>query len=290
MARLHDYDYIARPVSQRSSDCLRQTNDAEFDDECQKYVVSPYGSDSERASKVKKMFEDVIGTGKDAEWINDVHVFGGLGLMGSGKDYVLNNYVKRALSDANGDFCLTLSFAAALKRESVGKYGFTYETMYGRKTTASRLHAQRLGTEYGRNLYGLHVWIRHLLVEMRTHYRENGIRYFTIPDIRFPNELVILDGIFEHFVSLLILSHTRHEAALERESEGNPEKKAYIMAHVSEKLARDVDTSWIDVVFVNEPGADTYEDFLAEWSHVDISNTEEDEDAEDAWQRKCIVM
>lgn len=267
-------DYIARPIMARSSDKERVESDRVCSEMCEMYARLPTHDVVENEDFRGKVLESVeCAVGMDKFWLANVRVFGMLGRMGSGKDYVAKHFLKRALREIRGEngTCLTLAFADGLKRESASKYGFDYESLYAKKTKESRFHCQKLGTEYGRNVYGNSVWIRQLLVEMRTHYEVNDVRLFVVTDVRFANEMFALKFLFgDRFESIQVLSRERHLAALNRESGGDSEIAARIEGHVSEKFATEVHASWIDQIFVNEPGQDdTYERFAREMKRED---------------------
>lgn len=261
-------DYIARPLAPRESDKERVEVERLCSEACERYAREYFFNafnDRELRDDLLKAAEDVVGRSRD--WLGKVRVYGMIGRMGSGKDFVAKYYLKRYLREVRGErgTCLALAFADGLKRESASKYGFDYESLYHKKTKESRFHCQRLGTEYGRNVYGNNVWVRHLLVEMRTHYEVNDVRLFVVTDVRFANELVTLKFLFgDRFETIQVLSDERHREALKRESGGDPDVEARIEGHVSEKFAMDVHDSWIDHLFVNEPGQDAYEDFVRE--------------------------
>lgn len=255
-----EFDYIARPLKKNIEFRDRVSRDIEFNKQCHAIACAPRSSSDsdERKENVYEMFSKTVGLdhgyGFDTcEWMKYVNVFGIIGSSGSGKDFVAKNFLKSALSDRlnEDNMCLKLAFADTLKREMIAKYGFSYYELYIRKNDVSRQHAQKVGTEYGRNVFGDNVWINSLLAEMRTHYKENDIKDFVIADVRFANELVVLADLFPNYKTIKVNAPDRHRIALERETGGDQQKMDQIDNHISERFVREIHPSWVDMAFDN---------------------------------------
>ncbi len=109
------------------------------------------------------------------------------GKMGTGKDYFVENYVKKYIEEELKEKYIILSFADMLKINLMVHHKIDLNELYGKKTPKIRELLQLEGTEKGRNIYGDDIWIRYVKAwgEM---FMMRGIKYIIIPDIRFKNE------------------------------------------------------------------------------------------------------
>lgn len=223
-------------------------------------------------------------------WFNRVKVFTVSGSFGSGKDFTTNHYLKpelklrnllylylyqsqleneentkQSLSEAltnnnegvepelleDLDIPMTISLASHLKRDAI-KYGYGYEEIHKVKNAQSRNFMQKLGTEFGREIYGRMVWIASLLSEMRYQYENNAVKTFVITDARFANEIMAFKLIFRHCFSIKIEAPKRSNEAINRECQGNIDLITKFKSHPSEVSLNNTHPSVFDMTFDNE--------------------------------------
>lgn len=96
-----------------------------------------------------------------------------------GKDFIADNFYS--------DY-FRISFADHFKCDTVGKQIYTYNQVYVTKEPEVRHGLQRIGTEEGRDVYGLDVWLNCAESWMYTFFLRNHISKFCIADVRFDNE------------------------------------------------------------------------------------------------------
>ena len=115
-------------------------------------------------------------------------IIGISGKMGTGKDYIAENYIMPYIENKLKEKCLILSFADMLKINLMVRHDIKLNELYGgRKTQEIRKLLQIEGTEKGRNIYGEDIWVRYLEAWYELH-KSRGIKYIIIPDVRFKNE------------------------------------------------------------------------------------------------------
>lgn len=179
----------------------------------------------------------------------DIVVIATSGKIGSGKDFIVQNFIVPMLP-ANTPYAV-LSFADSFKIDAVVKRGVVREEVFERKTSLSRKMLQEEGTEKGRNVYGDNIWIRWVNEQIHL-YTKRGIRCFIITDVRFPNEVEYIDNMNGFIVRVVAPQRTQEKM----EAEG------LIGTHVSETA---LDTyKWDDrnhFIVENDP---EYEDVVPE--------------------------
>jgi len=111
-------------------------------------------------------------------------LIGIVGKMGSGKDYITNNYI---LPKLGYDKCHIISMADQLKVEVMIQFNIPFEKLYIKKDKDSRNLLQTFGTDIERRRRGQDIWFRYVDAWIKV-YQYRGKKYFIIPDIRFENE------------------------------------------------------------------------------------------------------
>ncbi len=140
------------------------------------------------------------------------------GKMGSGKDYFVENHIIPYIENVLKEKCLILSFADMLKVNLMVHHNININELYGRKTPEIRKLLQLEGTEKGRNIYGEDIWIRYVkaLSEL---YKNRGIKYIIIPDVRFKNEYEFIKQ--NNGILFRMHAPNRNEKRLREESNDN---------------------------------------------------------------------
>lgn len=111
-----------------------------------------------------------------------IHVIGLHGAAGSGKSTVARFLVKHF-------GCVPVALADYFKIPAVALDGLPLEEVFGPKAKSehTRRYLQQRGTEQGRNVHGVDVWVNHLRAHL---YRlsQMGVERVVVDDVRFPNE------------------------------------------------------------------------------------------------------
>lgn len=193
----------------------------------------------------------------------NIEIYGISGKIGCGKDYVVNNFLRRYLED-EGDISksLVLSLADTIKIVAISQRQVTYSEAYIEKTDKSRKCLQLLGTEMGRDKHGTFVWIDALLTQILLHIERNGVKCFFIPDIRFKEEvgmIHILNGTL-----IRVNAESRTHKRMLQESKGDEKIYNSIKNHVSETTLDHYDE--FDMIYDNENG--NYEDFVRKFIQI----------------------
>jgi len=117
-------------------------------------------------------------------------IVGIVGQLGSGKDYIVNNYIIPYLNDNDNDKdskVHIISMADALKVELMIKDNNSFDKLYIIKDKKTRQRLQEYGTDICRKEMGEDIWIRYVDAWIQI-YKLRGKKLFIIPDIRFENE------------------------------------------------------------------------------------------------------
>ncbi len=166
------------------------------------------------------------------------------GKMGSGKDYIAENYIKKYIEEELKEKCITISFADMLKINLMVRHDIKLNELYGgRKTQEIRKLLQIEGTEKGRNIYGEDIWIRYLEAWSELH-KSRGIKYIIIPDVRFKNEYNFIKK--NNGIIFRINSPNRNDKRLREEGDINYE---IIKNHLSEI---ELDDFKFDIIINND--------------------------------------
>jgi hypothetical protein len=154
------------------------------------------------------------------------------GKIGSGKDYITENYLAPLL-----DLTLHVSkmaFADQIKINIASKEDRSIETILTEsKTPEIRLKMQHEGTEQGRDKYGPDIWVRTLENWVRLRVcRGDQLDVVFITDCRFPNEAEWV----ERHGGLLIRvdAPDRNLKAIMQEANRDPLLAESIKSHLSE--------------------------------------------------------
>lgn len=154
------------------------------------------------------------------------------GKLGSGKDYVVENFIVPKLKEACYKVAI-VAFADHIKVNAAARNNLSIETMYGNKTPEIRKMLQIAGTEEGRDKYGSNIWIDTLDQWLTLRAMRDGTDVFIITDCRFINEVEWVTSQPGGFV-IRIEAPDRNMVRLLAESESNPEILDSIKNHRSE--------------------------------------------------------
>ena len=111
-----------------------------------------------------------------------MRIIGLAGKSGNGKDVV-----GKMMHDFWGYHPLPLSLQ--VKLDAVSKFGLTYDEIFVTKPPHARRLLQEIGTERGRMVYGVDMWISATFAFAQWMSDNWGIHKFVITDVRFQNEL-----------------------------------------------------------------------------------------------------
>lgn len=112
-------------------------------------------------------------------------IMGVSGKAGTGKDFISNQYLKpRGFRP--------WSLAWHFKIWLVGKGEATYDEVFHTKPPHVRKLLQEEGTERGRLVYGEDVWCNTAATWIRHLHETWGVQAIVIPDVRFPNEVAMI--------------------------------------------------------------------------------------------------
>jgi phosphomevalonate kinase len=171
-------------------------------------------------------------------------IIGVSGKMGTGKDYIIENYIKPFIENELGEKCIILSFADMIKINLMVHHNIQLDELYGRKTPEIRNLLQLEGTEKGRCVFGDNIWIRYVKAWYELH-KSRGIKYILVPDVRFKNEY---DFIKQNGIVFRINAPNRNEKRLRDES-FNEENYNKIKNHQSEI---ELDDFKFDIIINND--------------------------------------
>jgi phosphomevalonate kinase len=167
------------------------------------------------------------------------------GKMGTGKDYFVENYIKKFIENELKEKCLILSFADMIKINLMVHHDIQLDELYGYKSSKIRNLLQLEGTEKGRNVHGEDIWIRYVKAWSEL-FISRGIKYFIIPDVRFKNELEFIKK--NNGIIFRIYAPNRNEKRLRNESL-NQENYEKIKNHQSEI---ELDDFKFDIIIDND--------------------------------------
>jgi hypothetical protein len=110
------------------------------------------------------------------------------GHAGTGKDWIAQQLL---VPQGFKPFSLAWHFKIWL----VGRGLASYEDVFFTKPPAVRHLLQQVGTEEGRNVYGEDIWCHTAAAWLRLLEEQWGQRRIVIPDIRFPNEVAMIEDL-----------------------------------------------------------------------------------------------
>ena len=170
----------------------------------------------------------------------NVLIIGLAGKLGTGKDYIIENYLKPfiergAFGSARKDNKLIVAFADHLKVKVASENNDIdiADCIKSHKPIDVRKRLQIEGTEKGRNIYGDNIWINTLENWIYLHHKRNNIKTFIISDCRFRNEAEWIENKMSGLL-IYVNSPNRNKKALELESNNNSEVYNKIKSHPSE--------------------------------------------------------
>lgn len=179
-----------------------------------------------------------------------VLLIGLCGKMGSGKDFITNNYIVPYLQ-RHGKSHLQLSFADQIKVNVMTKMDVRFDDVYVTKNHESRKLLQLEGTEHGRRVLGEDIWINYHKSWVEV-FGSRGIDVVIVSDVRFQNEAKYIKT--NGGILIKIDAPTRTEKRLQQES--NADLKIYnqIKSHASECDLDNFPKSFFDIIIYNDPG------------------------------------
>ena len=104
----------------------------------------------------------------------NINVIGLAGKLGTGKDYIIENYLKPLIKDNK----LIVAFADHLKINVASENNDIdiFDCIKSNKSIRVRKKLQKEGTENGRNIYGDDIWIKKLENWILLHNKRNNIK------------------------------------------------------------------------------------------------------------------
>lgn len=162
----------------------------------------------------------------------DVEIFGFIGNMGCGKNYVAE---KLFIPNLPSKPSLVIAFADYFKLTAICFQNLNYDKVFGEKDDITRKKLQELGTEFGRDKYGDNIWCDMLYNTMRM-YLERGIQRFIITDVRFENEVKLIKELGGMIIK--IEAPDRTLLRLQKESNNNEDKIRELENHRSETFIK----------------------------------------------------
>ena len=193
--------------------------------------------------------------------------------MGCGKDFITQNHIIPFLENKLKIKTLQISLADQIKVNVMTKENISYKDVYVNKNEKTRKLLQMEGTELGRDVFGIDIWIRYYQ-NWVTVLQGRGIRAITTCDIRFKNELEWFKS-QKNTVLIRIHAPKRNNQRLLQES--NEKKDIYdiLSNHISECDLDDIHDDQFDFVVKNDP-EDTLDlsDLYKKLSQIHINNNE----------------
>lgn len=165
-----------------------------------------------------------------------MRILGFSGKSGHGKDFCSKLAQKIALEEFGvhfGQFALAWPLKARVYAELGGRY--SYEDVFHRKPEEVRRLLQIVGTERGRDVFGIEFWTRQVEAFLRVFSESMPfIAGVTISDVRFPNEVEFVR--FGARPAEDVYREVRYQVA--REFQYTPDHEAYLLEHDLESLQR----------------------------------------------------
>lgn len=178
-------------------------------------------------------------------------IIGVCGKMGSGKDYIVSNYIVPIL-ERFGIRNIHLSFADQIKVNVIAKQNVPFEEVFINKNRNTRQLLQSEGTENGRDVFGNDIWIKHYDAWMKT-FMTRGIQAIVTSDVRFRNEFDYIRS--RNGLIIKIVAGERNESRLRKESVSDMNIYNKIKNHKSECDLDNVDDIMYDLVIDNDIGS-----------------------------------
>lgn len=156
-------------------------------------------------------------------------IIGISGKMGSGKDYVIENFIIPLIRGV--PYAYT-EFADQIKVSVASENNIDLQLLYDNKSAEHRRLLQKRGTEEGRDIYGKNIWINYLHNWLKVREKREKNQIALIADCRFLNEVEWIES--QGGVVIRIDAEDRVAKRVATESQGNPETEAMIRNHSSE--------------------------------------------------------
>jgi len=161
----------------------------------------------------------------------DIEIFGFMGNIGTGKNYIAENIFLPKINKKLNKPTLVMAFADHFKINSIWFSNLEFDKVFIKKDTETRKKLQELGTEMGRNKFGENIWIDIVYNWMKV-YSSRGIKRFIITDVRFKNEVKFIKEL--NGVIIKIDAPDRNLNKLIQESNGDIEILKLLSNHSSE--------------------------------------------------------
>jgi len=171
------------------------------------------------------------------------------GKLGSGKDFIAQNYIIPFIQKMYRESCLQVSFADQIKINVMSKHNIPFDDIFEKKNKDTRTLLQQEGTECGRQVYGDDIWIKYFH-NWTNLWKYRGIQNLIVTDVRFKNELEYIKN--SGGIVIKVVSPHRNEARLQQESCGDDGKYNMIKSHQSECDLDDLEDCVFDLVIHND--------------------------------------
>lgn len=181
-----------------------------------------------------------------------MRIIGIAGKMGSGKDYIANNFIIPYLEFKLNQSCLQFCFADQIKINIMSKMNISYHDVYIEKTNITRNLLQQEGTENGRLVYGENIWIKYFDNWIQV-FKTRGIKNIITTDCRFKNEIDYIKA--QGGIIIKIHAPVRNDQRLKRESNSDQLVYNCLKNHSSECDIDNVEESYFDLVIDNDIGS-----------------------------------
>jgi hypothetical protein len=175
-------------------------------------------------------------------------IIGISGKMGSGKDYIAQNYIIPYIKKNMLQY-MCLSFADQIKINVICKNDIRYEDVFVNKSKETRRLLQIEGTENGRKQLGEDIWIKYHENWSKIH-ESRGIDILLTNDVRFKNEIEYIKA--KGGMMIKVIAPDRTEERLRSECKGNEKIYDDIKSHSSECELDDVDDKIYDIIINNK--------------------------------------
>jgi hypothetical protein len=160
--------------------------------------------------------------------MENIEIYGFIGNMGVGKDYIGKLFIEN--KNDNKPF-LIMAFADHFKIHAISFENLEFDKVYGQKDFQTRKRLQEIGTELGRDKYGDDIWCNVLNNWIKV-YSLRGIKRFIITDVRFENEANFIKSLGGKIIKIEALD--RNLKRLEQESNGDLQILEMLRNHRSE--------------------------------------------------------
>lgn len=171
------------------------------------------------------------------------------GKLGSGKDYIMENYLLPSLRELGLNHITRMAFADQIKINVASRYGVDItKCLSGDKSPELRRMLQIEGTEEGRDKYGDNIWTDTMENWITLRAMRDNIDVVLITDCRFPNEASWVEQ--KGGLLIRINAPKRNNQRLDHECHGDMTVRNSIESHSSETA---LDTYNFTYVVDNDP-------------------------------------